>query len=200
MSNSTSNNNNQGINLVDIFFYLLSKWKWFVLSVLIFGGLAWYIYAKTPQIYFQKATVIIKDPSNKTSSAGLDRYDNLINKVSVANEIFQFRSKKLMGEVIKRVRADINYLSKDGLRDKELYTRAPIAVSFVDMLPSAYSSLTVTPQHNNTVVVSDISGMEEGASLTVNFNISIKVRDRTLLIAPTNFSYEYWLDDAFLTT
>ena len=41
-SNSQSNKNEQGVNLVDLSVYLLSKWKWFVLSVLVFGGLAWY--------------------------------------------------------------------------------------------------------------------------------------------------------------
>ncbi len=40
-SNSQSNKNEQGVNLVDLSVYLLSKWKWFVLSVLVFGGLAW---------------------------------------------------------------------------------------------------------------------------------------------------------------
>ena len=54
-NNSNSNKNNQNINLVDLFFYLLSKWQWFILSILICGSIAWYIYAKTPKVYFQKA-------------------------------------------------------------------------------------------------------------------------------------------------
>ena len=99
-NNSLSNKNEQSINLVDLFVYLLSKWKWFVLSVLLFGGLAWYHYATSPLVFFRNVTVIIKDPSNKTSTAGLDRYDNYINKVNVANEILQFRSKRLMLSLI----------------------------------------------------------------------------------------------------
>ena len=82
--------------MVDLLLYLASKWKWFVLSVLVFGGLAYVWYASSPLVYFRSATVIIKDPSNKTTTAGLDRYDNFINKANVANEILQFRSKKLM--------------------------------------------------------------------------------------------------------
>ena len=82
-----TNKYTQEINLKDLFFYLASKWKWFLLSVIVFGCLAWYNYAKAPFIYFRQATVIIKDPSNKTYGAGLDRYDSYINKVNVANEI-----------------------------------------------------------------------------------------------------------------
>lgn len=99
----------EGLNLADLLVYLAGKWKWFLLSVLIFGGLAYLHYARSPLVYFRSATVIIKDPSNKTSTAGLDRYDNLINKVNVANEILQFRSKKLLREVVRRVNADVSY-------------------------------------------------------------------------------------------
>ena len=67
-------------------------------------------------MFFRSVTVIIKDPSNKTSTAGLDRYDNYINKVNVANEILQFRSKRLMREVVQRLHADVDYRMEKGLR------------------------------------------------------------------------------------
>ena len=89
-TNNTTGRNDQDVNIIDILLFLLSKWKWFVVSVIVFGSLAWFQYARTPKTYFRSATVIIKDPSNKISSAGLDRYDNYINKVNVANEILQF--------------------------------------------------------------------------------------------------------------
>lgn len=113
-TNNLSNKNDQGINLVDLFVYLVSKWKWFVLSVLLFGGMAWYHYSQSPLVFFRSVTVIIKDPSNKTSTTGLDRYDNYINKVNVANEILQFRSKRLMREVVQRLHADVDYQLEEG--------------------------------------------------------------------------------------
>ena len=86
-SNRTTNSkDSQSINLLDLLMFLLSKWQWFVLSVAVCGGLAWLHYARTPKVYFRQATVIIKDPSNKTTSAaGLDRYDNIINKIGRAS-------------------------------------------------------------------------------------------------------------------
>ena len=73
MNNSTMNKNEQGINVVDLFVYMLSKWKWFLLSIVICGGVAWLLYARAPFVYFRSATVIIKDPSNKSSTAVLVR-------------------------------------------------------------------------------------------------------------------------------
>ena len=134
-TNNTSEKNN-GINVIDLFMYLLSKWRWFVISLLVFAGIAWLVYASRPFVYFSSATVIIKDPSNKTTTAGLDRYDNFINKVNVANEILQFRSSKLFREVVQRVHADVSYKIDDKFRQLELYTQTPFSVNFVDVLPT----------------------------------------------------------------
>ena len=97
-----NSNTSQELNVMDILLYLLSKWKWFLLSVAVCVGLAWFQYARTPQTFFRSSTVIIKDPSNKTVSAGLDRYDNYINKVNVSNEILQFKSRRLLSGVASR--------------------------------------------------------------------------------------------------
>ena len=60
---STASGKEQGLNLVDMLVFFLSKWKWFLLSVLLFGSLAWLQYARSPLVYFRQATVIIKDQS-----------------------------------------------------------------------------------------------------------------------------------------
>lgn len=181
------NRNNQDINLKDLFFYLLSKWRWFLLSILVFGSLSWLRYAQSPFVYFRQATVIIKDPSNKTTTAGLDRYDNYINKVNVANEILQFRSKKLMQEVVKRVHADISYLHKEGLRENELYTKAPVAVVFPDATPEQYLSFKVTLRDKQTVTVSDFMGTEKDKVCQVGLNDTVDVNGVRMVISPTNY-------------
>lgn len=192
-NNSTSGKNDQGINLIDLLVYLGSKWKWFLLSVLICGGAAWLKYARTPLVYFRSTTVIIKDPSNKTSSAGLDRYDNFINKVNVANEILQFRSKRLMREVVQRVHADVSYRVKDRLRSNELYMQSPVQVSFPDAVQGSYVAFQVTPQDEETVVLSCLPGEEESKKITAKLNDTIPLRGGRIVITPTNFYGETWI-------
>ena len=183
----------QDVNLKDLFFYLLARWKWFLLSMLFFGGLAWLHYSRTPFTYFRKATVIIKDPSNKTYTAGLDRYDNYINKVNVANEILQFRSKKLMQEVVKRVHADVNYKYKDGLRTNELYSHAPVSVSFPDATPEMAISFTLTVVDRKHVRISDMQGQEGVAPKVVPMNKSVRIGGVRMVVAPTSFCTENWM-------
>ena len=191
--NLSTGKNEQGLNVVDLLLYLASKWKWFVLSVLVFGGLAYVWYASSPLVYFRSATVIIKDPSNKTTTAGLDRYDNFINKVNVANEILQFRSKKLMREVVKRVHADVSYRAKDGFRYNELYTRSPVIVSFPDVLPNREVSFTVTPKDKEHVVLSHFNGEEESKPLTVSIHDTIPLAEGHAVVTPTHFYGHSWM-------
>lgn len=188
--NASNNKNDQGVNIIDLLVYFASRWKWFLVSVIVFGGLAWLHYARSPRVYFRSATVIIKDPSNKTSTAGLDRYDNFINKVNVANEILQFRSKRLMREVVLRVHADVSYRCKDGLHYDELYTQAPVSVSFHDMLPEQSMSLTVTPADSVSVMVSGLDGKDEPRRVRLNDTVS--VAQGSLVVSPTNYYSPKW--------
>ena len=101
--------NKDQINLVDLFFYLLSHWYWFLLCILIAVGLAYYKYSKTPFTYRSAVTVVIKDPSNSIRSVRMDAYSNTINSVSLSTEILQLRSRRLMTEAVKLLDADVNY-------------------------------------------------------------------------------------------
>lgn len=192
-TNPSSRKNDTGINLVDLLAYFASKWKWFLLSVLVCGGIAWYHYARSPLVYFRSATVIIKDPSNKTSTTGLDRFDNIINKVNVANEILQFRSKKLMREVLQRLHADISYKLEDGLRSNELYNQSPVLLSFPDALPEQHFAFTVTLKDKKSLVLSDFTGIDVKSDFTVEMYDTVTLsRGMRVVATPTNYYSDSW--------
>ena len=192
-TNTSTAGNDQGLNLMDLLVYLVSKWRWFALSIAVCVGIAWFNYARSPFVYYRSATVIIKDPSNKTSTTGLDRFDNIINKVNVANEILQFRSKKLMREVVQRLHADVSYQVEEGLRLNELYTQSPVLLSFPDALPEQRFSLTVTPKDKNTVELSECSGIGDGTSRTVFLNDTVEIGKGMRVVAtPTNYYGASW--------
>ena len=192
-TNTSTTGNDQGLNLMDLIVYLVSKWRWFALSIAVCVGIAWFNYARSPFIYYRSATVIIKDPSNKTSTTGLDRFDNIINKVNVANEILQFRSKKLMREVVQRLHADVSYQVEEGLCLNELYTQSPVLLSFPDALPEQRFSLTVTPKDKNTVELSECSGIGDGTSRTVSLNDTVEISKGMRVVAtPTNYYGASW--------
>lgn len=102
----------------------------------------------------------------------MNRYNDFLGQVNMANELLQFRSKELMRRVIDRLRADVSYVVRDGLRRKELYTAAPVRVSFVGAGPEAALTLTVTPKNNREAELSDFSRGEKKI-MTVHLNDTV---------------------------
>ena len=86
-SNAKTSSNGGQVNLIDLFFYLLSYWYWFVLCAGLAVGYAWYRYAKSPLLYRGDVTVIIKDPSNSTRTVSMERYNDMVNSVNMSNEM-----------------------------------------------------------------------------------------------------------------
>ena len=177
------------INPIDILMYLVSKWYWFVLSIALFGGYAWYQYAKTPYYYSRSATVMIKGASRQMRGNGLDRFQTS-SFTNVSNEILQFKSYKLMRDVVTRLGANIDYVVMDGLREKELYTQAPIKVSFLEdnRMPA---SLKVTPLDKEKVRLSEFDKNLE-KTMDVRLGDTIQTPAGPMLVSPTLYHTDEW--------
>lgn len=66
--NTESKNNNSleqesEINITDILRFVLSNWYWFVLSVLVCIGIAFFYVKSSSKVYSRKASVLIRDDS-----------------------------------------------------------------------------------------------------------------------------------------
>ena len=186
---------NQGPNLVDILLYLASKWPWFLISLAICLSLAWYKYSTAPRIYHAQTKVIIKDPSNKTSSGGLDRYENSINRVNVTNEILQFRSKRLMQDVVSRLNADVTYTTRQGLHDVNLYGLTPVKATFIDLDPERSMRFELTPLDSTKVRIT-YSGLEGDEKVSHNSVLKLgtvyKILGTRLMISKTDKMDPEW--------
>ena len=51
------------INISDIFHLVLANWYWFVLSVLVCGGVAFFYLKSSSKVYSRMASVLIRDDS-----------------------------------------------------------------------------------------------------------------------------------------
>lgn len=177
------------INPIDILMYLLSKWYWFVLSIALFGGYAWYQYAKTPFQYSRSATVMIKGASRQIRGNGLDRFQTT-SYTNVSNEILQLKSYKLMRDVVTRLNVHIDYVVMDGLREKELYTQSPVQIRFVDdnRLPT---TLTITPVNRTEIHLSDFE-KGTGQTLKANLGDTIQTPAGQLVVTSTLYHTDEW--------
>lgn len=118
----------------DILNLILSNWYWFVLSFLLFVLCAEFYIRRTPPVYQRTASVLVKD-SRKGGSAEFSAFSDItgvMGRRSVDNEIYIFKSYKLMEQVVRRYDLATRYTTKGRIRTTDLYGRAPIEVKFLD--------------------------------------------------------------------
>lgn len=180
----------QSVNVLDVFKYLLANWKWFLLSILLFGGYYLYQYSKTSFMYSQSQTVMIKTPANTPSTARFTRTNATLNTVSVASEILQLRSKELMRQTVSRLNADVSYSVKRGLRNYELYKSAPVLVSFLGEERKATMRFTAVPVDKDHVILKNWNGTDKEEELKVAFGKEVKTPAGLLRIKPTDYYSE----------
>ena len=135
------------INLHDIIRMVVLNWYWFVLSILVCIGAAYYYLAKTPKIYSRTTTILVKD-SRKGGDIELSAFSDLSgfqSRRSVDNELFILQSRRLMTEVVRRLNLSVNYSVRERLQDKDLYGQAPIEVDFVNDNDNQALSMSITP-------------------------------------------------------
>ncbi|KUY27446.1 GumC family protein [Elizabethkingia ursingii] len=154
-SHKVGDRTEHSINLLDILKYLLHHWKWFLLSIVVFGGYFYYQYSKTPFVYNQSEIVMIKTPSNTPTTARITRSFGT-NTVSVKDEIIQLKSKELMRLVVDRTGADKSYKIHSGLRDNELYKKSPIQVQVEGKGSESNYKFIITPIDAGHVILKNL--------------------------------------------
>ena len=144
---------NEQVNLVDLFYYLVGNWYWFLIFILASLTVAYFRYARMPFVYNSQVTAIIKNAGDNIRTARLDTYDKMVNTVSVTNEQLQLRSMTIMSEVVKALDADVNYLDRIKVRDVELYTSlSPVKMVFDrEHADPGTFEVTVMPLDANTI-------------------------------------------------
>ena len=173
---------NEQVNLIDIIYYLIGNWYWFILCILICLGVAYFRYARTTYRYSASVTAIIKNAGDDIRTARLDTYDKMVNTVSVSTEEFQLRSMTIMSEVVKALDADVNYQDQIKFRNVELYTSlSPIRVAFdrEESDPGTFS-VTVMPLDANNIRLH----MESG-SQTVALGDTVALGSGKVVFLPT---------------
>lgn len=164
------------LRLQDLLALCVSHWKWFVISLVLFVGVATAYLLTTAPIYMRTASLLIKDNTKKGSMLSesqnvFDDIDLFNSGTNVRNELISIQSPDLLAEVINRLHLDVNYKTDGKFHEETLYGRKlPIQVAFKDMAYNDNCSFCVTIHKDRTLLLSDFvfNGDEVGdSSITV---------------------------------
>jgi capsular exopolysaccharide synthesis family protein len=151
---------NEDFQIFNILNKYLNHWPWFALSMILCCGLAFLYIKATPKLYKRTATVLINEDNNPDISAAFSERNQDKAKINVNNEIEAFRSPQLTQEVVKRLKLNINYATKEGLRKRDLYTLSPITAAFPNSYEPGSFSFQVELLPDSVVVLSDFVQQE----------------------------------------
>ena len=153
------NSEDETLSLRDLLEIVLKNWKWFALSILVGGIIAWfYAYTRTP-VYTRQAVILVKDDAGTSSNrrtalntATLMQMNGVLGSTSVKNELYILRSYQLMQEVVRNLGLDVMYCYRHKLKDYTLYKERPVTVEFKDEFTHSISfRLQVTSNHECTI-------------------------------------------------
>ena len=133
MENNISNintSNKDTINIREIFIKYLLKWHWFLISIIICFGIA-YFYLKITSEQFQvQTTILIRKDKSSSGLLDMSMLDGIGGVTStskeVEDEIQVLTSKSLMTNVIKSLDIETEYFEKKGFRYEEIYPLIPL--------------------------------------------------------------------------
>lgn len=120
----------QGMSLEEYGLLFLSRWYYFVATVLIALTIAVFKVLTTTPVYQRNAAVLVKDNDQKMSGTTqeLANLGIMGSNTNINNEILTLSAPVLMQEATKKLGLDLQISVKEGLHDLPLYNDAPIAV------------------------------------------------------------------------
>ncbi|MBR7134735.1 MAG: chromosome partitioning protein ParA, partial [Bacteroidaceae bacterium] len=124
----------EDFNIKDFLFICLSKWHWFLISVIICVGVAMYKISKTHPTYTRYTDILIKSGEDGMS-AQMERFASLGTSrggTTIFNEIYALQSPAVIYEVVRRLNLDMSYEGEGTFHNHVLYgTDLPIKATIV---------------------------------------------------------------------
>ena len=149
---------NKPADFREILFNYLVHWKWFVASIIIAMGIAFFILARENDVYKVTTSVLMKnDKSGATpdllmmESLGMGSVSN-----NIENEVEIMRSKNVMHQVVMDLKLYTSYTTKKGMRKIDLYNNTPIELSIDSVAVRNLQSpivVNATPKSNGNYEV-----------------------------------------------
>lgn len=154
IKNTHSQESNSEIDIKEILFIFLSKWYWFVISVVIFITTGFiYLKQQTPS-YETRMSVLIKQEENSPGEMLLLKDLGLSSgKNNIDNEIGIFKSPDLITKIVISQELNTTYHKKSRLNfyNPELYKNSPLYVRLENIKPDSIGTKVtlVFSKHNS---------------------------------------------------
>ena len=191
----TSNpDNSREISIFALLRIALRNWYWYLLSLALCLGIAFYIYKSTQPVYERHALVLIKTRgtySRLQDESAMFRDLNLPVDAGylVDNELLMFKSRRLMKEVVRQLGLDVSYSVKGRLRYWDFYSSTPARLQFPDVSENDSFSCTLTPAESGGMLLHDFisAGKKLDTSVLVHVGDTVSTPLGRVVVNPNPY-------------
>ncbi|MCF0199591.1 MAG: polysaccharide biosynthesis tyrosine autokinase [Bacteroidaceae bacterium] len=124
----------EDFTITDFLSLCLSRWHWFLLSILVFMGLATLHLLRTTPTYTRSTVIMLKEEGNNGRSFSSQMVSNMgvfSDRLNINNEINTMQAPVIMQQVVERLHLDVKYIVDGVFHSEELYgSNLPINVQF----------------------------------------------------------------------
>ncbi|QCD39140.1 polysaccharide biosynthesis tyrosine autokinase [Duncaniella sp. C9] len=178
-------------NLHDFFILCLNKWKWFVISIIIFLGLGVLYIMSTPETYTRTASVMINEDTESGSqgvASALSDIGLFQSSANVNNEMLAFQSPAIIADVIQRLGLQTDYIYRHNLKNITLYgDSCPVSVDFLSIPSKQSASMELDIRDDGKIDISKmmLNGVEcDPSEMTVNIGDTVATSFGPITINP----------------
>ncbi|WP_338359731.1 GumC family protein [Yeosuana marina] len=177
----------ESFNLKKTISLYTKKWSWFLLTTLLFVGLAYfYLRYQIPQ-YEATANIMLISEKDASDPSAVFKDLSLFSEnedAKIEDEILVFTSRGVLNEVADKLNLNLRYFTQGRVLETELYKNIPIAINFI-----ASDSIINTTRFNFYIDIDSDSGFsyrinEEDTSKKVVFGETIPTPFGGMIITP----------------
>lgn len=161
-NNVTPEEQNNGLDIKDLLFMCLSKWYWFLVSVVFFLSLGYLYYLHSVPVYTRTATLLVKDSSSKRGASSVEDQISVLGGFttnSIQDEVISLKSPAVTEEVVRRLHLDVDYLVDGTFHSTALYGKTlPLELRFLSLADDDNVSLDLTYDKNGNFTITNFTG------------------------------------------
>ena len=194
-NNSITSVEQQGENNIDIkaiFYLCLSRWYWFLISVIVMLGLATFYLLKTVPQYTRSAKMLVKSDDKGRSAMDVSDISDLglfRNEVNINNELMTIISLDNIEQVVRNLHLDMNYTQEGMFHPELLYGKSlPVKAEIIGINDLTSASFEMKIQKNK-VTLSDfvLNGEEKSGTVTTKLKDTIATPVGTVCVRGTEY-------------
>lgn len=164
--NNTKRQPSNDVQLLDVFFLYIAKWKWVLLSLLVCLAAGTYHLLTTEPLYKSTASILLKQDKDGQALLGnvaMSMTDIGLSQINIntSNVIMTFQTPDITHTVIQRLHLNDTYTIQGTFRKEILYgSTLPYTVNFIDNPFVGSGSFVIQRQENGQL---RLSGFAVGA-------------------------------------